>query len=472
MATRLIGTDSTDPWLPDIVKVKADKAKVVDAAGNFTATDVEAALAELAADIDTAVITGGGMPAANDAETIAGTITDKAVTPAGLKAARPYFDVRSYGAVGDGTTDDTTAIQATIDACNTAGGGVVAFPKGTFVISAALDMLNKTGVRLEGASLLATVIRQNTLTLPVVKVRGSYIGITDMQLRYVSQATNAAATAIELHGIVSFSEFRNLYMWYCNIGIAYGGAISPTGEFSNLFENIRIGLFNANGIKLIPTATSSTGSHWSNIYINNYTGSIAGVCTGQPLYLNQTSAVFNQLNIEWCDVVTANVSTCFLHQCSGVVINKLHIEGCKLAASKGFINTFGSGGCQVQVNGLDLLTNTAASGNVGIVHPGAANHVTISNVLVGANAGIAANFYAIFDTSVATNAVVIVDGVLDLTNVLDGFSLNYTGTAHARGYKGATAGFYGATPIVKPTGVAVTAAGIHAALVSLGLIGV
>ena len=31
-------------------------------------------------------------------------------------------------------------------------------------------------------------------------------------------------------------------------------------------------------------------------------------------------------------------------------------------------------------------------------------------------------------------------------------------------------GFFGATPIVQPTGVAVTAAGIHAALVSLGLI--
>lgn len=32
-------------------------------------------------------------------------------------------------------------------------------------------------------------------------------------------------------------------------------------------------------------------------------------------------------------------------------------------------------------------------------------------------------------------------------------------------------GFYGADPIAKPTGVAVSAAGIHAALVSLGLIG-
>lgn len=36
----------------------------------------------------------------------------------------------------------------------------------------------------------------------------------------------------------------------------------------------------------------------------------------------------------------------------------------------------------------------------------------------------------------------------------------------------ASLGFYGATPVAKQTGVAVSAAGIHAALVALGLIGV
>lgn len=38
------------------------------------------------------------------------------------------------------------------------------------------------------------------------------------------------------------------------------------------------------------------------------------------------------------------------------------------------------------------------------------------------------------------------------------------------GATGAAAGFFGAAPVVRPTGVAVTAEGIHAALVSLGLI--
>jgi hypothetical protein len=56
MATRLIGTDSDDPWLPDDVSVRAAQTTIVDAAGRFAATTVEAALAELAVAVDA----GGG----------------------------------------------------------------------------------------------------------------------------------------------------------------------------------------------------------------------------------------------------------------------------------------------------------------------------------------------------------------------------------------------------------------------------
>lgn len=45
----------------------------------------------------------------------------------------PFFDVRWYGATGDGSTDDTGAVQDAIDAADAAGGGTVIFPEGTFL---------------------------------------------------------------------------------------------------------------------------------------------------------------------------------------------------------------------------------------------------------------------------------------------------------------------------------------------------
>jgi polygalacturonase len=54
--------------------------------------------------------------------------------------------ITEHGAVGDGTTVSTKAIQATIDSCATAGGGVVVVPPGTFLSGA---LFFKAGVNLE-----------------------------------------------------------------------------------------------------------------------------------------------------------------------------------------------------------------------------------------------------------------------------------------------------------------------------------
>ncbi len=53
--------------------------------------------------------------------------------------------VTDHGAVGDGTTVNTKAIQGTIDLCAAAGGGVVVVPKGVFVSGA---LYFKPGVNL------------------------------------------------------------------------------------------------------------------------------------------------------------------------------------------------------------------------------------------------------------------------------------------------------------------------------------
>ena len=62
-----------------------------------------------------------------------------------------YNDVKEFGAVGDGVTKDTQAIQAALDA-----GGLVFFPPGTY-LSGTLHLRSGGGLLLSpGATLLAS----------------------------------------------------------------------------------------------------------------------------------------------------------------------------------------------------------------------------------------------------------------------------------------------------------------------------
>lgn len=63
---------------------------------------------------------------------------------------RDVVSVKDYGAVGDGTTDDTTAIQAALNYITTKGGATIYFPLGTYKYSSPLTISSTSGIRLVG----------------------------------------------------------------------------------------------------------------------------------------------------------------------------------------------------------------------------------------------------------------------------------------------------------------------------------
>ena len=91
-----------------------------------------------------------------------------------------FIDVKDFGAVGDGVTDDTTAIQAAIDAAYSLtqgtltvpyatirrGGAVVSIPYGAYKTTATLEI--KEGVSLAGAGRWATCIA-SSVNGPVIR---------------------------------------------------------------------------------------------------------------------------------------------------------------------------------------------------------------------------------------------------------------------------------------------------------------
>ncbi len=77
------------------------------------------------------------------------------------------FDIRDFGAVGDGKTLDTAAINKAITACAEAGGGQVRFPPGRY-LSATVHLKSHVTLYLEAGARLIGAKDPNSYQYPVV----------------------------------------------------------------------------------------------------------------------------------------------------------------------------------------------------------------------------------------------------------------------------------------------------------------
>jgi polygalacturonase len=112
----------------------------------------------------------------------------------GQGEAGSVFDVRAYGAKGDGKTLDTKAMDKAVAACVKAGGGTVVVPSGVFVIGT-VRLYSHMELRLEpGSVLLASDDTNDYLLQQDYGFSGSGAGGKKLGLIFADRAENVSLT--------------------------------------------------------------------------------------------------------------------------------------------------------------------------------------------------------------------------------------------------------------------------------------
>lgn len=125
------------------------------------------------------------------------------------------YNVRQHGATGDGSTDDTTALQAAIDAAEAAGGGTVYVPTGTYRTS---GLTIGDGVTLCGEGHLSLIKGVASMAAPVLKNDDQVNGNSDIVVRDLAfDGNKSGAGATDEYNVLDIENvtrcrFENLYV--------------------------------------------------------------------------------------------------------------------------------------------------------------------------------------------------------------------------------------------------------------------
>ena len=188
--------------------------------------------------------------------------TGSLVVPNGANTARTLgalfgdiLSVKDFGATGNGTTNDTAAIQACINAVVAAGGGTVFIPAGDYLVTPSTLLFNATGIALiiQGAGMYAT-----TLTVPSFGTNSQWVLKTNLAQ---SNTTNFCLRDLAISGPGGSSP--------AGTGLYMGGE----------YENADIRNVYFNGLNTCLVLENIYMSSFTNLHFNNYVVGVTGTNT-------------------------------------------------------------------------------------------------------------------------------------------------------------------------------------------------
>lgn len=293
-----------------------------------------------------------------------GTYDGSSAVTINIPSGISCVNVKDHGAKGDGSTDDTAAIQAAIDYAVTAGRRAVYFPAGTYIVTSPLHAQVETGTTTVGGTTKSRYTYGMGLTL-----RGEQVGKTVLrktgQTTYTIPANNNINGGSNVDTTLFFGGTEGTGLYVSDLSIEN----ASTGECYAIYAT--------RARCVLERLNVCTNSHGIYLYgwLNNLTDIIITAKEKGLWVANATSTVCNKVFVAGCNnpyyLVSAYYSTlisCCADNCTGSIWTlkgSVTMSGCG-SESKGadrYIDLLDD--TRVDAHGLYLYDLEAPSGSTG-----------------------------------------------------------------------------------------------------------
>lgn len=197
-------------------------------------------------------------------------LSGASVTAAGSTTSRllaerfaSVVDVKDFGAAGDGSTDDSAAVQASIDHLLSNGGGILRFPPGSFKIGTQLTLaygsigLGDLGtITIEGAGAMNTEIKSSIVDDFVLVISSASFQALSFTIRDIKfEGTGNGGHGLQVKNIAHWT-MENVFIYAFKTGF-------ETEDCLTMSFHHCIWRWNWYGILGLPQNLSSSPNAWS-----------------------------------------------------------------------------------------------------------------------------------------------------------------------------------------------------------------